>query len=92
MSFLFFYYWSGREDSNLRPHGPEPCALPDCATPRKTELLIISYRFIEVNPQKFYICGFVVSIAAFLPKRLFKNSISGGKSDNKTTTMTTFSM
>ena len=20
--------WSGREDSNLRPHGPEPCALP----------------------------------------------------------------
>ena len=26
--------WSGREDSNLRPHGPEPCALPGCATPR----------------------------------------------------------
>ncbi len=25
---------SGREDLNLRPHGPEPCALPDCATPR----------------------------------------------------------
>src|SRR5450755_2296456 len=28
--------WSGREDSNLRPHGPEPCALPGCATPRGT--------------------------------------------------------
>ena len=27
-------YWSGREDSNLRPPGPEPGALPDCATPR----------------------------------------------------------
>ena len=26
--------WSGREDSNLRPPGPEPGALPDCATPR----------------------------------------------------------
>ncbi len=26
---------SGREDLNLRLHGPEPCALPDCATPRK---------------------------------------------------------
>ncbi len=25
---------SGREDLNFRPHGPEPCALPDCATPR----------------------------------------------------------
>ena len=26
--------WSGREDLNLRPPGPEPGALPDCATPR----------------------------------------------------------
>ena len=25
---------SGRADSNCRPHGPEPCALPNCATPR----------------------------------------------------------
>src|SRR5262245_47170036 len=27
-------YWSGREDLNLRPPGPEPGALPGCATPR----------------------------------------------------------
>ena len=27
--------WSGREDLNLRPHRPERCALPDCATPRR---------------------------------------------------------
>jgi integrase len=26
--------WSGREDLNLRPFGPEPNALPGCATPR----------------------------------------------------------
>ncbi len=26
---------SGRADSNCRPHGPEPCALPNCATPRE---------------------------------------------------------
>ena len=26
---------SGRADLNCRPHGPEPCALPNCATPRK---------------------------------------------------------
>jgi site-specific DNA recombinase len=26
--------WSGREDSNLRPSGPKPDALPGCATPR----------------------------------------------------------
>ncbi|SRR5581483_505421 len=28
------YFWSGREDSNLRPLGPKPSALPGCATPR----------------------------------------------------------
>lgn len=28
--------WSGREDLNLRPPGPEPGALPGCATPRLT--------------------------------------------------------
>src|ERR1700722_1368971 len=26
---------SGREDLNLRPFGPEPNALPGCATPRR---------------------------------------------------------
>ena len=26
--------WSGRQDSNLRPPGPKPGALPGCATPR----------------------------------------------------------
>ncbi len=26
--------WSGRRDSNPRPSGPKPDALPDCATPR----------------------------------------------------------
>src|SRR6185503_6442425 len=29
-----FDFWSGREDSNLRPLGPKPSALPGCATPR----------------------------------------------------------
>jgi hypothetical protein len=32
--------WSGRKDLNLRLHGPEPCALPGCATPR---IRIITY-------------------------------------------------
>ena len=27
--------WSERQDSNLRPLGPEPSALPSCATPRR---------------------------------------------------------
>lgn len=29
------FIWSGRLDSNQRLHGPEPCALPCCATPRQ---------------------------------------------------------
>ena len=31
-------YWSGREDSNLRPLDPQSSALPGCATPRKKQL------------------------------------------------------
>jgi L-lactate utilization protein LutC len=31
------FAWSGREDSNLRPHRPERCALPGCATPRRKD-------------------------------------------------------
>ena len=31
---LMSLLWSGREDLNLRPHRPERCALPSCATPR----------------------------------------------------------
>jgi hypothetical protein len=30
--------WSGRQDLNLRPLGPKPSALPNCATPRFTEV------------------------------------------------------
>ena len=29
-----FFVWSGIKDSNLRPHGPKPRALANCATPR----------------------------------------------------------
>jgi hypothetical protein len=31
----FLKIWSAREDSNLRPTGPKPVALPGCATRRK---------------------------------------------------------
>ena len=31
--------WSGRQDSNLRPSGPKPDALPGCATPRVEETI-----------------------------------------------------
>ena len=35
VSLIRTYHWSGRQDLNLRPFGPEPNALPNCATPRK---------------------------------------------------------
>ena len=35
-SIAFAIKWSGRQDSNLRPPGPKPGALPACATPRRT--------------------------------------------------------
>ncbi len=30
---------SGRQDLNLRPPGPQPGALPDCATPRSHTII-----------------------------------------------------
>src|SRR6266851_9890830 len=29
-----FEFWSGARDLNPGPHGPDPCALPNCASPR----------------------------------------------------------
>src|ERR1700694_4918981 len=34
MGFVF-RNWSGARDLNPGPHGPEPCALPNCASPRR---------------------------------------------------------
>src|ERR1700686_3258960 len=31
---IVFEKWSGARDLNPGPHGPEPCALPNCASPR----------------------------------------------------------
>src|SRR6185312_7760964 len=33
-TFIHGSEWSGRRDSNTRPFGPKPNALPGCATPR----------------------------------------------------------
>src|ERR1700733_14934305 len=32
-------FLSGRQDLNLRPPGPQPGALPDCATPRGRSMI-----------------------------------------------------
>jgi hypothetical protein len=45
LSFLFFS--SGRQDSNLRPSGPKPDALPGCATPRVILLVKLSLDFVN---------------------------------------------
>src|SRR5690606_15943193 len=34
------FLWSGRRDSNSRPSGPKPDALPGCATPRLKRVTI----------------------------------------------------
>ena len=40
---------------NLRPHGPEPCALPDCATPRRHAAGRLSARRYECYFTLFFI-------------------------------------
>ena len=41
--------WSGRRDSNSRPPGPKPGALPNCATPRKLTRYIVTSISLDVN-------------------------------------------
>ena len=36
----YTFDWSGRGDLNSRPLGPEPSALPSCATPRPRRAMI----------------------------------------------------
>ena len=60
--------WSGREDSNLRPHRPERCALPDCATPRTLGFL----RFFESS--RFFV---LVQLYRYCPKLLDVVSMIG---------------
>src|SRR5487761_2409285 len=43
---------SGWPDSNRRPHGPKPCALTSCATPRKAHLMN-PYQF-SIEPASCY--------------------------------------
>ena len=47
-SSRFLQIWSAREDSNLRPTGPKPVALPSCATRRWGRILLLPPE--SVNP------------------------------------------
>src|SRR5712664_4409989 len=57
--------WSGREDLNLRLHGPEPCALPGCATPR-CDRAIIHSRFPGVFAHQLHELALAVGALADL--------------------------
>ena len=67
-----FAVWSGREDSNLRPHRPERCALPSCATPRQRVLVYIGYPgkskssrtpfYTLINPTPLHFCLIAPSV------------------------------
>ncbi len=45
------FYLSGRQDLNLRPHAPQTCALPGCATSRTKHLPSVICHLSTVNCQ-----------------------------------------
>ncbi len=49
VNYSFLNNWSGREDSNLRPSGPKPDALPGCATPRSGVRFILPLLLLQVK-------------------------------------------
>ena len=50
-SALSGFIWSRRRDSNPRPLGPEPSALPNCATPRRNGF---HYKTFFLKKQLFF--------------------------------------
>ena len=69
---------SGRQDLNLRPPGPQPGALPDCATPRDPSSLTPNPSAADANMcscqgtepvQKCYRCGAFKPAGAFAWRR-----------------------
>ena len=66
----YSFFWSGRKDSNLRPSGPKPDALPGCATPRQA---LHSSSALRVNPRAhvFHRLAYCV-----LPKRTSRDLAS----------------
>ena len=47
---IFSPFWSRRRDLNPRPLGPEPSALPNCATPRTVNIISNRARFCKRFP------------------------------------------
>ena len=46
-SYLCSFAWSRWQDLNLRPFGPEPNALPSCATPRCLNIITMLFDFVK---------------------------------------------
>ena len=46
-------FWSEWRDSNPRPHGPEPCAIPSFATPRFPLIIMKNIGIVKGKPVNF---------------------------------------
>ena len=68
------FLWSRRRDLNPRPLGPEPSALPNCATPRTVNIISNRARFCKRFPcvNLSHMISFAVSAEKQLSLRLQK--------------------
>ena len=53
------FYWSGRQESNLRPHGPKPRVLPTAPHPDvyKRAVLTLHQYLLERRKESFVSLG-----------------------------------
>ena len=63
-------FWSGRRDSNPRPSGPKPDALPGCATPRLCRRLSHAHRHTIHRIILTTLLVALLTAIAHVPKRL----------------------
>ena len=70
--------WSERLDSNQRPHGPQPCALPDCATLRMSHFKCYAWDSQAPSPLLLFLQDWqeIVLVSFFPPMRVHCNGSS----------------
>ena len=79
--FFGSFLSSGQQDLNLRPHGPQPCALPSYAIPRSQQSEL--YQHSSKKSTVFFIFLFFFSLSGYCSGALFKQTFQDRRTSQR---------